>query len=44
MLMIVQSWAMATGQFLIDGLKTNIAKHIEITDLGELHWILGIEI
>ena len=34
----------ATAHFLIDGLKTNIAKHIKITDLGELHWILGIEI
>ena len=29
---------------LIHGFKTNIAKHVEITDLGELHWILGIEI
>ena len=34
----------ATAQFLIDGLKTNMAKHIEITNLGKLHWILGIEI
>jgi hypothetical protein len=24
--------------------KQEIAKHIEITDLGELHWLLGIEI
>ena len=24
--------------------KIEIAKHVEITDLGELHWILGIEV
>jgi len=25
-------------------LKTMIRKHVEITDLGELHWLLGIEV
>jgi hypothetical protein len=34
----------ATAQPLIDGFKIEITKHVEITDLGELHWILGIEI
>jgi hypothetical protein len=30
---------MAVKQF-----KTGISKHVEITNLGELHWLLGIEI
>lgn len=34
----------ATAQPLINGFKAAIAKHVEITDLGELHWILGIEV
>jgi len=34
----------ATAQSLIDRFKIEIAKHVSITDLGELHWILGIEI
>ena len=29
---------------LIVKLKTQIRKHVEITDLGELHWLLGIEV
>jgi len=29
---------------LITGFKTEIAKHVDITDLGDLHWILGIEV
>jgi hypothetical protein len=29
---------------LIRKFKIKIAKHVEITDLGELHWILGIEV
>jgi hypothetical protein len=29
---------------LIRKFKIEIAKHVEITDLGELHWILGIEV
>jgi len=31
-------------QSLIDKFKAEISKHIEITDLGKLHWILGIEV
>jgi Reverse transcriptase (RNA-dependent DNA polymerase) len=34
----------ATSKLLIDSFKISIAKHVEITDLGELHWILGIEV
>ena len=30
--------------FLIIKLKVQIRKHIEITDLSELHWLLGIEV
>jgi len=26
------------------GFKTEIAKHVDITNLGDLHWILGIEV
>ena len=29
---------------LIVRFKVEIAKHVEITDMGELHWILGIEV
>jgi len=29
---------------LIDRFKIEIEKRVEITDLGELHWILGIEV
>ena len=32
------------GQGLITRFKVEIAKHVGITDLGDLHWILGIEI
>jgi Reverse transcriptase (RNA-dependent DNA polymerase)/Integrase core domain/GAG-pre-integrase domain len=34
----------ATSVRLISALKAGIAKHVEITDLGELHWLLGLEI
>jgi len=34
----------ATSQPLIIKFKIEIAKHVGITDLGELHWILGIEV
>ncbi|PPQ83632.1 hypothetical protein CVT26_000950 [Gymnopilus dilepis] len=34
----------ASAQPLIDRFKTEIARHVGISDLGELHWILGIEI
>ena len=29
---------------LIDELKTRIKEFVEITDMGELHWLLGIEV
>ena len=29
---------------LIDEFKSNLKKCIEVTDLGELHWLLGIEV
>ena len=34
----------ATAIQLISEFKACIAKHVEITNLGELHWLLGIEI
>ena len=34
----------ATSSSLIWEFKEHIKKHVDITDLGELHWILGIEI
>jgi hypothetical protein len=34
----------ATTQVLVKHFKAGISKHVEITDLGELHWLLGIEI
>ena len=35
---------MGTSIYLINKFKTKISKHVDITDLGEIHWILGIEI
>ena len=35
---------MGTSCDLIAKFKTEISKHVEITDQGEIHWILGIEI
>lgn len=29
---------------LVDWLKKGVAEHVEITDLGEIHWLLGIEV
>ena len=29
---------------LVARFKIEIAKYVEITDMGELHWILGIEV
>jgi len=29
---------------LVDKFKAKLREHVEITDLGELHWLLGIEI
>jgi len=34
----------ATALCLIEELKAGLRKHFEVTDLGELHWMLGIEI
>ena len=34
----------ATSITLITDFKARISEHVEITDLGELHWLLGIEI
>jgi hypothetical protein len=34
----------ASSQALVVNFKEEISKHVEITDLGELHWLLGIEI
>jgi hypothetical protein len=34
----------ATMIALIEVFKAEIAKLVEITDIGELHWLLGIEI
>jgi len=34
----------ANTQPLIMHFKIEITKHVEITDLGDLHWILGIEV
>src|SRR4051812_9158556 len=34
----------ASGLSLIEEFKAEVSKHVEITDLGELHWILGIEV
>ena len=34
----------ATSTRLISEFKTGVAKQVEISDLGELHWLLGVEI
>lgn len=34
----------ASEQKLVDEFKTRLSKHVEVTDLGELHWMLGIEV
>ena len=34
----------ASALSLVVELKTQIRKHVEITDLGKLHWLLGIEV
>jgi len=28
----------------VDAFKARLCKHIEVTDLGKLHWMLGIEV
>ena len=32
------------SKVLVEQFKTEIAKFVDITDLGDLHWILGIEV
>ena len=34
----------ASNLRLIEEFKAGLRKHIEVTDLGELHWMLGVEI
>jgi hypothetical protein len=34
----------ATTIRLVEELKAGLRKHFEVTDLGELHWMLGIEV
>jgi len=34
----------ATALRLIEELKAGLREHFEVTDLGELHWMLGIKI
>ena len=34
----------ASSMNLINDFKLQISQHVEITDLGELHWLLGIEV
>ena len=34
----------ATALPLINDFKANLVNYVEITDLGKLHWLLGIEI
>ena len=29
---------------LVEDFKAGLSKHVEVTDLGELHWMLGIEV
>jgi hypothetical protein len=34
----------ADSTTLIDAFSTGLRKHVELTDLGELHWMLGLEV
>ena len=34
----------ASSATAIDAFKAGLRKHVEVTDLGELHWMLGIEV
>jgi hypothetical protein len=34
----------ADSMALIDAFSTSLQKHVELTDLGELHWMLGLEV
>jgi hypothetical protein len=33
-----------TSMRLVENLKLGVQKYVEISDLGELHWLLGIEV
>jgi transposase InsO family protein len=34
----------ANNSAAVNALKAGLRKHVEVTDLGELHWMLGIEV
>ena len=34
----------ASQPCLVEDFKTGLSKHVEVTNLGELHWMLGIEV
>ena len=34
----------ASSLALVEDLKRRMSEHVEITDMGELHWLLGIEV
>ena len=34
----------ASNARLVEQLKAGLREHVEVTDLGELHWMLGLEI
>jgi hypothetical protein len=34
----------ASSTTAVEALKAGLRKHLEVTDLGELHWMLGIEV
>ena len=34
----------ADSMALIDVFSTDLRKHVELTDLGELHWMLSLEV
>lgn len=34
----------ASSMALVEQFKAELRKHVEITDLGELHWLLGVEV
>jgi hypothetical protein len=34
----------ASSTAAVDALKVGLRKHVEVTDLGKLHWMLGIEV
>ena len=35
---------MGINQAIVERFKAEIAKHVDIADMGDLHWILGIEV